>query len=384
MISQLKVKNYRSLADVTVSFEVLTVLVGLNGSGKSNLVDVLRFVSEALTHGLDSAVLKRHGMSALRRWSGKGRPYDVEIGLSVSGNGTLAADYQFTLGSELRGEYRVKSERCEVHDLSRQPSTLINKFETVNGEWGASPLEVAPTLPQTALALPLLTGLEPFRQVYDLLTSMSFYNIVPHDLTEPQKPANAYPLTERGDNLASLLRELRRSHSPVSKELESALNNVMSDVLGYQVAQVGGYLVTKLRHTGAGKDQKPLFELSQESDGTLRMLGILSALYQTPPRGLIALEEPELTIHPGAMSLLWEEILEATQRQDRQMQVVLTTHSPDLLDMCEADQIRVVEKINGITHVGPVAEEQKQIIQQRLFAPGQLLQAQGLRRAGAV
>ena len=90
MIGQLKVKNYRSLADVTVSFDVLTVLVGLNGSGKSNLVDVLRFVSEALTHGLDSAVIKRHGMSALRRWSGKGRPYDVEIGLSVSGNGTLA------------------------------------------------------------------------------------------------------------------------------------------------------------------------------------------------------------------------------------------------------------------------------------------------------
>lgn len=64
MIGQLKVKNYRSLADVTVSFDVLTVLVGLNGSGKSNLVDVLRFVSEALTHGLDSAVIKRHGMSA--------------------------------------------------------------------------------------------------------------------------------------------------------------------------------------------------------------------------------------------------------------------------------------------------------------------------------
>jgi predicted ATPase len=191
-------------------------------------------------------------------------------------------------------------------------------------------------------------------------------------------------LTERGDNLASLLRDLRRGHTTVARELENALSSVMGDILGYQVAQVGGYLVTKLRHTGAGKDQQPLFELSQESDGTLRLLGILSALYQTPPRGLIALEEPELTIHPGVMSLLWEEIQAATQRRDRQMQVVLTTHSPDLLDMCEADQIRVVEKISGITHVGPVAEEQRQIIQQKLFAPGQLLQAQSLRRAGAV
>jgi predicted ATPase len=384
MINQLKVKNYRSLADVTVNFELLTVLVGPNGSGKSNLVDVLRFVSEALIHGLDSAVIKRHGMSALRRWSGKGRPYDVEIGLSISGNGILAADYQFTLGGELRGEYRVKSERCEVYDPSGPFSKPLSKFETLNGEWSASPMEVAPSLQPTALALPLLTGLEPFRLVYDLLTSMSFYNIVPNDLTEPQKPANAYPLTERGDNLASLLRDLRRGHTTVARELENALSSVMGDILGYQVAQVGGYLVTKLRHTGAGKDQQPLFELSQESDGTLRLLGILSALYQTPPRGLIALEEPELTIHPGVMSLLWEEIQAAAQRRDRQMQVVLTTHSPDLLDMCEADQIRVVEKISGITHVGPVAEEQRQIIQQKLFAPGQLLQAQSLRRAGAV
>jgi hypothetical protein len=333
---------------------------------------------------LDSAVIKRHGMSALRRWSGKGRPYDVEIGLSISGNGILAADYQFTLGGELRGEYRVKSERCEVYDPSGPFSKPLSKFETLNGEWSASPMEVAPSLQPTALALPLLTGLEPFRLVYDLLTSMSFYNIVPNDLTEPQKPANAYPLTERGDNLASLLRDLRRGHTTVARELENALSSVMGDILGYQVAQVGGYLVTKLRHTGAGKDQQPLFELSQESDGTLRLLGILSALYQTPPRGLIALEEPELTIHPGVMSLLWEEIQAAAQRRDRQMQVVLTTHSPDLLDMCEADQIRVVEKISGITHVGPVAEEQRQIIQQKLFAPGQLLQAQSLRRAGAV
>ncbi len=100
MIKTLAVKNYRSLADVEVEFEPLTVLVGPNGSGKSNLVYVLRFVSEAMEHGLDAAVIKRHGMSALRRWSAKGRPFDVEIFL-VMELGAELWSYGFTLGSEL-------------------------------------------------------------------------------------------------------------------------------------------------------------------------------------------------------------------------------------------------------------------------------------------
>jgi predicted ATPase len=200
---------------------------------------------------------------------------------------------------------------------------------------------------------------------------MSFYNVLPNQLTEPQKPANPYPLNERGENLASVLRTLKRK-----QDLERALARVLGDVLNYRVSQVGGYLVTKLQHEAPEGERAPLFELAQESDGTLRLLGILTALYQDPPRTLIALEEPELTIHPGAISLLWEEITSVTP----QTQILLTTHSPDLLDLCKAKQLRVVEKIDGATQVGPIAKDQRRIIRERLFAPGQLLQAQGLRR----
>ena len=381
MISQLKVKNYRSLADVTVSFEVLTVLVGLNGSGKSNLVDVLRFVSEALTHGLDSAVIKRHGMSALRRWSGKGRPYDVEIGLEVT-VGDIAAKYAFTLGSQLRGEYRITSESFSMLPKENY-SGLTGSYSISDGEWIAPPNGAQPEIQRTALMLPLLAGLSPYREAYAVLTGMSFYDFLPDELAEPQRDANRYPLDDRGSNLATVLRELKQTNESASTGLQQALWRATGDVQDYRIERVGRYLVTRLRHANGQAEPGPLFDLSQESDGTLRILAILAALYQEPPRALIAIEEPELTIHPGALAVLWEEIAGITQRDGRQTQIILTTHSPDLLDMCEADQIRVVEKINGLTHVGPVAEEQKQIIQQKLFAPGQLLQAQGLRRAGA-
>lgn len=376
MITRLWVKNYRSLADVTVDLEPLTVLVGPNGSGKSNLVDVLRFVSDALQLGLDAAIIKRHGMSALRRWSAKGRPYDVEIGLTFQ-EGLNTGEYSFVLGSERRGEYRVKAEKCDVRTGVSEGAPLAQSYETRNGQWveggSANPSEIPPT----ALLLPLFTG-HGFRWLYARLTNMSFYNILPSQLTEPQYSANPYPLNERGENLATVLRELKRGQDGDPTPLERALSDVLGDVRSYQVSPVGGYLVTKLRHESAEGERAPLFELSQESDGTLRILGILSALYQNPPRTLIGLEEPELTIHPGAMSSLWEEIEKATARS----QILITTHSPDLMDMCQAEQLRVVEKIDGVTHVGPVEDPQQEIIRKRLFAPGQLLRAQGLQRAG--
>ena len=372
MITRVWAKNYRSLADIEVSLEALTVLVGCNGSGKSNFVDVLRFVYDALRLGLDAAVVQRHGMSTLRRWSAKGRPYDVEIGLSISSD-DFQSTYSFALGSERRGEYRVKRETCYVNVIKdgRQAH-----FETDNGRWLTPPAPaLTPPVQAGALVLPLIATTEPYRHLYEFLTGMSFYNIYPNTLTELQKPANPYPLDEHGANLASTLRELQRSKSNLLP-LEKAIRAVIPDAVDFQVRQVGGYLVTRLRHE-ISEDTRALFELAQESDGTLRMLGILAALYQDPPRTLIALEEPELTIHPGALRLLWEEIENAASRS----QIIITTHSPDLLDMCQAESLRVVEKINGETVIDSLEETQKEAIQERLFAPGELLRAQGLRRA---
>ena len=374
MITTLRIKNYRSLAELDIQLEHLTVLVGPNGSGKSNLVDVVRFLRDALQYGLDAAVVKRGGMGAIRRWSAKGRPFDVELVLELD---EPQGSYRFVLGSARRGEYQVKNEECRLVIDGQEWG-----FEIQKGRWiTARPVELRqPALMQpTALALPLLTGFAPFNQLYETLTQMSFYTIMPNLLREPQKPANPYPLEEDARNLASVLRELQTEHRVAAQNLMRAFGNTLGDIKGYQVQQVGGYLVTKLHHLEVGDESRaPLFELFQESDGTLRLLGILTALYQEPARSLVALEEPELTIHPGALSLLWEEIQAAAGRS----QMLITTHSPDLLDMCTAEQLRVVEKINGITHIGPIREEEKRIIKKKLFAPGQLLREKGLPRAG--
>jgi predicted ATPase len=372
VIKRVWAKNYRSLANIEVDLEPITVLVGQNGSGKSNFVDVFRFVYDACRMGMDAAIVDRHGMSALRRWSAKGRPYDVEIGLMVEDPAWLA-HYSFILGSERRGEYRVKREICQITSRTNNATSI---YETSGGAMVRPPDGINPVISDRSLLLPLIATAEPYDALYEYLTSFAFYNIFPNTLTEPQKPANPYPLDEHGSNLASTLREMQRTRDPLLAQLRDSLQTVLPDVMDFQVSQVGGYLVTRLRHL-MSTDDRASFELSQESDGTLRMLGILVALHQGAPRTLLTLEEPELTIHPGALRLLWDEIEAAASRS----QIVITTHSPDLLDLCTADKLRVVEKVNGATLIDPIEEQQKQAIQERLFAPGELLRAHGLRRA---
>ena len=112
-------------------------------------------------------------------------------------------------------------------------------------------------------------------------------------------------LLDDGINLASVLRGMDKRSAPYLGEIKGALGQVVPGLSGLRVPQSGGFLVIKLRHSGSnGSNLGSTFDLSQESDGTVRLLGLLTALYQERPPSLIGIEEPELTIHPGAQACL--------------------------------------------------------------------------------
>jgi len=384
MLTRLYVRNYRSIEEMDLELAPLTVLVGPNGAGKSNIIDVLRFVRDALTIGLENAILMRHGMSALRRWSPKGRPHDVHIELSFQFAREEKAVYGFALASMRRGEFRVKWEKLHGE---RRGETY--GYEIKDGRWVQTPYGERSRFDfvadrghtwlkdmDTSLYMPRVL---PFpglgMAARRFVQNMRFYTIYPNILREPQKPANPYPLEERAQNLASLLRAMRKSKQGQRsfRSLLEALSAAVEGVTDVTVAQVGGYLVTRVHHGVGG----PVFPLAQESDGTLRLLGILAALYQWPPRPFLAIEEPELTVHPGALGVLRDVLLEVRQ----QTQLIITTHSPDLLYGLPVETVRVVEKIDNVTLVGVVSEEQRRAVAQKLFSPGELMRIEGLHRA---
>ena len=381
MITQVSAHNFRSLADVTVDLGALTVLVGRNGAGKSTFVDVLAFISEALQFGLDAAITKRHGIKALARWT-PGRPPDIELRVSLR-LPDLSGDYGFVIASKRGTDYQVKREWCRVKtDHPRGPK---DGFEIVNGKWsklpdGVTGIIIGPSeepVPHTLLALGSIVryGSPALTRMYGVLTHSSSYAIFPNSLREPQKPSSEYPLSEHGENLASVLRAMCRRRDDTKADLCAALSRVVEGISDIRVRQVGGYLVTELEHARPG-DRSPWFELAQESDGTLRMLGLLVALQQTPPRGFIAIEEPELTIHPGAVGMLSDLIMEAATRS----QILVTTQSPDFIARVPAESLRVVERVEGVTKIGVVSEAQRETINEELFTAGDLLRIEGLRR----
>jgi predicted ATPase len=114
------------------------------------------------------------------------------------------------------------------------------------------------------------------------------------------------------------------------------------------------------------------------SDGTLRALGILLAVFQaaSPPAGipaplLVGLEEPEAALHPAAAGAL----LSALQEGARHCQILVTSHSSDLLDNSDipTEALLAVDKQDGLTRIGPIDEAGRAMLRDKLFTPGELL-----------
>ena len=112
-------------------------------------------------------------------------------------------------------------------------------------------------------------------------------------------------------------------------------------------------------------------KLAQESEGFRCFFAYLLALYQRPPKLLLLFEHPLDGIHPGALSLLADEFNVAPD--EGRGQVLLTTHSPGLLDNFDADSIHVVQRDGFETKIGPLAAEQRESLIEELLQPGELL-----------
>jgi predicted ATPase len=370
-VRRLRIRNYKSIGSCDVALQAFTLLVGRNGAGKSNVLDALRFVSDALGSSLDHAIKSRGGIDALRRKS-TGHPYNFGIELDLELSESLFATYGFEIAAQKQGGFSVRQERLVMR---RGDDSIVDRFLVRDGEITGPQANMPPAL-SDRLYLVNAAGLPVFRPVYDALLATGFYNLNPDVMREVQSPDAGELLHRDGGNISSVVARLEKDHSSVMRRLVDYLSSIVPGVSEVNRVQLGPRETLKFRQEVEGAKFPWWFYAASMSDGTLRALGTLVAVMQLSDNSsraarLIGIEEPETALHPAAAGALMDALREAAVHT----QIVITTHSPDLLDQVDPDQdnLIVVVAHQGKTSLASLDQASTKAIRQHLASAGELL-----------
>jgi hypothetical protein len=288
------------------------------------------------------------------------------------------------------GDYRVEREAATYQvgklqdvgadaplDLVFEPQTFERKKDgtvLVDG----NPFDRRARADAVALGTPVAPFENLGGSIADFARSWHFCSLYPNTLRALRPPTKDTQLAEDGSNWASVVRAMKKTR--VGKEALEKISDAMRiAVAGYtdiSVETAGSYLVPRIslrtRSDRTGASHK--FDPVQLSDGTLRVFGILLALYQDPAPGLLVVEEPEQTIHPGALPVLADAFREASLRT----QVVVTTHSPQFVDQFRPEEIRVAWMTDGQTRLSGIRASQMASVKGHLMSLGEFMLAEGL------
>ncbi len=375
ILRSLILKRFRSIPAETVQFANPTFLVGRNGSGKSNFRDALDFLAEAMASSLQSVFDRRGGIAVVRnRTSGRSYPPNLGLGAVLGKiNGEIIhARYAFEVRATKNYGFEVVREQCVV----RLQSSAISWFDRGRKTFRSNVEGLKPVLEPNSLGLPVIGGEASFAPVLRTLAAMRTYSIEPAKLRELQDTDSGTGLKADGSNAASVLQEIGRNAPGDLERIGELLTTIVPNTTKVQPIKHGKKLTLEFTQEW-GQNKRLKFESFSMSDGTLRALGLLAAVYQRPAPTVLVIEEPEATIHPGALGA----IIDLLRHASRHMQVIVTTYSPEVLDAdwLLDENLRIVTWDEGATRILPLATGTQEALREHLMSAGELLRSNALR-----
>lgn len=373
-IKRVIIKRFRSFPSATLDLCNPLFVVGKNGAGKSNLADVFSFVANAMSAPLQSILDGKGGIAAVRnRSSVKSAPPNMGLAFEFGPfNGTEGGRFAFEVKALPNYGYRIVREQCLVRRANGE------RWWFDRGDaWKSNADGLTPALEPTALALPLVGGDERFASIFKVLSAMRVHAIDPAKLREMQDPDSGIVLKADGSNAASVLQELLRGDnaSETRAEIYRILESIVPETKSVSPKKHGNKLSLSFQQEW-GEGKKLTFDAFSMSDGTLRCLGLIMAVFQKPAPSLLVIEEPEATIHPGALGAL----LDLIRKASKGMQVIVTTHSPELLDArwITEENLRIVSWQEGASHLLLPSEATREAMRSHLMGAGELLRSNAL------
>jgi len=365
MLKSIRLSNFKSISNEPVSLGNLNVLIGANAAGKSNFVDGLRFIYSALNDGLSSAIGRRFGWgNVISRGKDRADKITAEIICDFEkpkGEFKVGKKTYIPVGCEYKLELGYYAGRTYLNSETLKARLIQNGTEITEGFTRTKQrvqiqsltgvrVPQSPPIPRYLRDKLFLQGgffgLASFL-LSDFISRWRFYDFDVKAARRSCLDEGQPILLDDGHNLAVILDRLRRDSS--SREIRDRILNLMSVLIpGFErwrpAKQYDGSLGYKIYEKGMAKALLP----EMVSDGTIRLLSMLLALlYQPTKAALICIDEPERYLHPQVLKPIVEIMREVSEKT----QLIVTTHSTELVKWLQPSEVLMVDKIDTVTHI---------------------------------
>ena len=348
-ITRIEARNYKSLEQVDVALGPFTVLVGPNGSGKTNLLSVLRFVRDAARFGIEDALRTRGGFDRIKRQDGK----QGRVTLTLHGNVTSHAStgapdrYQLSLGTS-KGEVTRREEFTYKRMAGQGRRITLSANETAVARIAADGSDQSARTRRLASSTTTMLGT--FAQLnddevgrgpsdfLDFLTDIRYLDPAVREARVPSRLQRG-SIDDSASNLSAALYELSRVDPDGLEALTRDLRDCLPGLEAIEFRQGGGSAETVVVSLVEAGLTRPI-DLADASFGTVRLLALLTALHEPNPPALTVIEEVDHGLHPYALDVLVGRMREASKRT----QLLVASHSPTLVNRLEASEIVVCDR----------------------------------------
>lgn len=382
MITRFRVQNYKALRDVTVELTPVHVLIGPNDSGKTSVLEALAALSRSTERSLADAFVGN--------WEGRQLIWRGELDLPI----VLTANVE---AGQVHAEYALE---VEFREKGRE---AVRRNERLVAPPGAKAVELPPYGSMKSslanldhLAERLDEQLPLVRQVRDAMRGVQFYRWNPRFLALPAAPDSArhFEMDGSGFGLALVLDDLLGYDRQRFTLLENRFRQVFPEITSIKLLREMGYRAPldasksiPLLQQSEGKGlhfefgaSGRILPASQVSDGVLLILAYLTVLYLPEPPRLLLVEEPENGIHPKRIEDVLGLLRELVREQGR-TQVVMTTHSPYVVDLFKPEEVTLCRRdADGATVAHRLSDSKTVREQLDIFSLGEIWTAEGEER----
>ncbi len=392
-LTQLKVSNYKSLREICLVPSDLTVVVGANASGKSNLADFHDFLADLYRHGLSVAVARKGGYENIAHRKMRRSRRAISIGISVEidrskiknwpiiyqrGVPELRFSHSFSFkaeGQTIRSDFRVDSEyiclerktkkgwkllaeiertkdgsvssragRVQTSDSDGNTGRVLRQFQFLkNLEEYVGSESMAPTellLSSIGRFIPIL------RLISDSLAAVRVFQLSPTNTRQFGVPIPNPEMDRFGGNLPAVVDMIAQRHPRVWEQILDVMRQLLPGLERIEVDYTHSRTLGLYFHeSGVGRP----WTVAEISDGTIHSLALLVALHD-PRTNLLVLEEPENSVHTWILRLLMESASSACQSK----QIIITTHSRVVVDAVSPTNVWVMWRTSGESKLAPL------------------------------